>query len=156
MMVGAAFAALATAGAVWAQTTLVSNTFTDNETWAVAVGGPGGPSTFINLGAVRNTQGIVQSTLAAPFQMPNNKSDICITAQPASAANVTLPAAPTDGMIFEAINCTTSAFVTNVFSIVPSGSQTLLGGNIALTTLAAGASRELRYVLATNTWYPIR
>jgi hypothetical protein len=59
-------------------------------------------------------------------------------------------------MIVQVVNGTTSNFATNVFSIVPASGQTLTGGNIALTTLAAGASRELRYVAATTTWYPMR
>lgn len=156
LLAGVALATLAFAsGFVWGQTTIVPTALSDNETWQVG-NGAGGPSYFVTSGIMRNSVGVVLSTLAAPLAFPNGKGNLCITAQPAAAANITLPTTPTDGQIFEAINCTASNFATNAFSIVPSGSQTLLGGNIALTTLAAGASRELRYVLSTNTWYPLR
>lgn len=158
-MVGAALAALTfTAGALWAQQ-LVPTSFNGSESWSVALQGPGGTSEFVNTSMVRNSTGVLLSTLAAPLTLPSNPASVanlCITAQPASGANITLPAVPFDGQIFEAINCTTGAFATNVFSIVPAAGQTLLGGNIALTTLAAGTSRELRYALSTNTWYPLR
>ena len=153
LLAGAALFALA-GYAVGQQ--LAPTSFSGNESWVVAVQGPGGTSEFVTTGIMQNSQGIVTQTLAAPFTMSSNQADLCITAQPASGANITLPASPFNGQIFEVINCTASAFATNVFSIVPNTGQTLLGGNIALTTLAAGASRELRYVLSTNTWYPLR
>jgi hypothetical protein len=105
---------------------------------------------------MNSTQSVATNTGAAAFTMTNQQSDIILTAQPAAAANITLPATPYNGQIVEVINGTTSAFATNVFSIVPNTGQTISGGNIALTTLAAGASKELRYVAATTTWYPVR
>lgn len=154
-MVGAAIAALAFTTGVVAQQ-ITSLTLSGNEAIVAAQGGPGGSSIFVTTAQLRNTTGVTLSTLAAPLTLTPLTADLCITAQPASAANITLPATPFDGEIFEVINCTTSAFATNVFSVAPNTGQTLLGGNIALTTLAAGASKELRYVLSTTTWYPMR
>ena len=155
MLVGVALATLAFAA--WGQVTgLLPTSFNGNESWQVALQGPGGTSEYVTTGIMQNSQGIATSTLAAPLTMSASTADLCITAQPAGSANVTLPANPFNGQIVEVINCTTSNFAVNVFSIVPNTGQTLLGGNIPLTTLAAGASRELRYVLSTNTWYPLR
>jgi hypothetical protein len=105
---------------------------------------------------LNNTQGVALNTGASAFTVGPTVSDIILTAQPVAAANISTPILPLNGQILEVINGTTSAFATNVFSIIPSGSQTIQGGSIALTTLGAGASRELRYVLSTNTWYPVR
>lgn len=156
MVVGALVALTFASGVVAQITGLLPTSYSGNEVWSIAIGGPGGPSTFASTASMRNSTGVQLATLAAPLAVPSTTANVCITAQPAGAANLTLPTPAFDGQIFEAINCTTGAFATNVFSIVPAAGQTLLGGNIALTTLAAGASRELRYVLSTNTWYPLR
>lgn len=138
---------------------LAPGSFTGTETWVVALGGPGGTSEFVNTAMMRNTQGILTFAGGSAITMNNNSADVCLTAQPAAAANITLPPNPFDGQVVEVINCTTSNFATNVFSILANSggaNATLLGGSIALTTLGAGASRELRYSLVTNTWYTLR
>jgi len=153
-LAGAVIAALASAAS--AQPVTIFN-LTGNECWN-AGNGPGGPSAgFVCAYATRGTIGTVLNNGANPVTMNMNQSNLVLTAQPAAAANITLPPSPVpDGMVVEIINGTTGAFATNVFSIVPNTGQTLLGGNIALTTLAAGASKELRYSVTTNTWYPVR
>lgn len=154
LLAGAALAAL-TVGYAWGQS-IVPGQLSGNECWNAGQG-PGGPSTgFVCTFMMNSTQSVTLSTGAAPQTMTNQQSDIIFTAQPAAAANVTLPAAPYNGQIVEVVNGTVSNFATNVFSIVPNTGQTLVGGNIALTTLAAGASKELRYVASTNSWYPLR
>ena len=129
---------------------------TGQECWNAGQGSGGPSAGYLCTFMVQNSQGVLTTALTAPMTMSQSASDIIITAQPAAAANITLPPSPLNGQIVEVVNGTTAAFATNVFSIVPSGSQTIVGGNIALTTLAAGASKELRYVQATNTWYPLR
>jgi hypothetical protein len=135
---------------------VTQNTLTGNECWSAGQG-PGGPSTFICSGLVTSSQTVITSTMAASLAIPNNVADLIITAQPANSTTITLPASPVaNGAIVEVVNGTISNFVTNVCTIQPAAGQTLVGGNVAITTLAAGASREFRYVLATNSWYPLR
>ena len=157
MLSGAVIAALGgLAGYGWAQTIAVFNA-TGNECWNASAGGPGGPSAgYICTFLTRNSEGTSTSTGAAAQTLTYQTSSLILTAQPASGANITLPSPAPDGMVVEVINGTTGAFSANVFSVVPNSGQTLVGGNVALTTLAAGTSREFRFVAATNTWYPIR
>ena len=161
LLAGAALlAALAFGAGALAQTTgLFPTSFTGNETWSVALNGPGSQSEYVTSAMVRNTQGVTTNALTGAITLGNLQADLIITAQPASGANISLPPSPFDGQIVEVVNGTASAFATNVFSIIANSNganATLVGGSIALTTLAAGASKELRYVLSTNSWYPLR
>lgn len=154
LLLGAALAALS--GSAWAQS-IVPGQLSGQECWNAGQG-PGGPSIgFLCTFMLNGTQGVSTTTGAANFTLTNQQSDIIFTAQPA-AITITLPAVPYNGQIVEFINGTTSAFVTNVITVQPNTGQTLTGGNITLTTLAAGASRELRYVGQTGAgiWYPVR
>jgi len=129
---------------------------TGNEVVSMAIGGPGGPSIFVSTGMLRNSTGYTTTTVTTGVTIPNNTNRYIITAQP-SAATITLPISPVfDGSMIEVVNGTASAFSTNVVNIAPNTGQTLVGGNIAITTLAAGASVELIYSLSNNTWYRVR
>src|SRR3974390_987285 len=112
-LAGVVIAASAFAAGVLAQP-IVSQNLTGNECWNAGQG-PGGPSTgFVCAYVVRNTTGIGISTGAATQTITNLQSDIILTAQPASGANITLPASPVpDGFMVEIINGTTAAFATN-------------------------------------------
>jgi hypothetical protein len=135
--------------------TIVPGQLSGNECWNAGQG-PGGPSTgFLCTFMLNSTQTVTATAGATSFTLTNQQSDIIFTAQPA-AITITLPAAPYNGQIVEFINGTVSNFVTNVITVQPNTGQTLVGGNITLTTLAAGASRELRYVSSTTSWYPVR
>jgi hypothetical protein len=140
---------------VWAQP-VGQSTLSGNECWNAGQG-PGGPSTgFVCAYMTRNSQGIFPTPgSVGSFTMTPQQSDVVFTAQPI-AQTITLTPTPIDGQIVEFVNGTVAAFVTNVITVAPSAGQTLVGGNITLTTLAAGASRELRYSAATNSWYPLR
>lgn len=152
-LLGAVIAALA--GYALAQT-VGQNNLSGNECWNAGQG-PGGPSTgFVCSNMLQSSQSVATNTGASSFTIGNNVATTIITAQPATGT-ITLPASPViNGAIVEVVNGTTSAFATNVVNVVPNTGQTLNGGNVAITTLAAKASVEFRYVLSNNTWYQIR
>jgi hypothetical protein len=152
---GAALAALT--GLAIAQP-LNSLTLTGNEAWSIAVGGPGGPSIFTTVSQIRNTTGYVTiagASVTGTVTIPVNVNRYIITTQP-SVATIQLPSAPFDGQMAEVVNGTASAFSTNAVTLNPNTGQTLIGGNITLTTLAAGSSVEVQYSLANTTWYRLR
>jgi hypothetical protein len=151
----AVLAALATAAVIGQP--LTPTTLTGNEAIVAATGGPGGPSTFVTVNQLRNATGYVATaTCCATVTIPNTVSRFIITAQPA-AGTLSLPASPVfDGSIIEVINGTASAFATNAVTVNPNTGQTLVGGNITITTLGAGASIEVTYSLSNNTWYRVR
>jgi len=152
--VGAAVAAL-TAAIVYGQQ-LVPTTLTGNEVATFAIGGPGGPSTFVSVAQLRNSTGYILNAVTASLTIPNNTNRFIITAQPA-VATILLPVSPVfDGSMIEVINGMAAAFVTNAVTIQPNTGQTLVGGNVTITTLAAGASVEFQYSLSNNTWYRLR
>jgi hypothetical protein len=153
LVAGVVFAALA--GIAIGQQ-LTTTGFNGNETWTVAVGGPGGGSQFVTMGQVRNSTGYTLNPVVGSLTIPNNTNRFIVTAQPA-VATISLPLSPVfDGQMIEVVNGTASAFAANAVTLQPNTGQTLIGGNVTLTTLGAGASIEVQYSLSNNTWYRIR
>lgn len=135
---------------------LVSTTLTGNEVLTAGLGGPGGEALFVPVSQLRNADGYVLATVSGSLTIPSNTRRYIITAQPA-VATISLPASPVfDGSAIEVVNGTAAAFATNAVTINPNTGQTLIGGNIPITTLAAGASVEVQYSLSNNTWYRLR
>ena len=135
---------------------IISQTLTGNEALRLQQGGPGGEGFYGTVAQMRNGAGYTLATVTGSTTIPNNTSRYIITAQPA-VATISLPASPVlDGSIVEVVNGTASAFATNAVTINPNTGQTLIGGNITITTLAAGASVEVQYSLSNNTWYRLR
>lgn len=155
LLAGAVIAALAFTGFLWAQT-VTQTVLSGNECWNAGQG-PGGPSAgFVCVNVVNSVQPIGTNSGAASFTIPNNVATTVLTAQPA-VSTITLPPLPvSNGAIVEIVNGTASAFATNVVTVAPNSGQTLLGGNITITTLAAHASVEFRFNLANTTWYQLR
>lgn len=155
LLVGAAIAALAFGGGLLAQG-VVQSTLTGSECWNAGQG-PGGPTAgFVCSNLVTSVQAVATNSGAASFTIGNNVATTILTAQPA-VSTITLPASPvSNGAIAEIVNGTASAFSTNAVTVAPNSGQTLLGGNITITTLAAHASVEFRYNLANTTWYQLR
>jgi hypothetical protein len=119
-------------------------------------GQPAATQATITLNNARATASYVTTTVTGNVTIPPLVSRYIITAQP-SAATISLPASPVpDGDMVEIVNGTASAFATNTVTLAPNTGQTLVGGSITLTTLGAGASVELQYSLANNTWYRLR
>src|SRR5262249_15294267 len=88
--------------------------------------------------------------------IPNNTNRYILTAQP-TAGTLFLPASPVfDGSMIEVANGTAAAFSTNAVTVNPNTGQTLVGGNVTITTLGAGSSNEFQYSLSNNTWYRLR
>lgn len=152
LLAGAVIAALAVGA--YAQSGLIFNTLTGNETWVASVGGPQGSSFYLSTGQVMNSQGIVTSALTSgSLTMPNTAADLITTAAVSGALTVTAPANPWNGEIFELINGSGSANTATVTFTAASG-QTVNSGAVA--TQAATSSAEWRYVVATTTWYRLR
>jgi hypothetical protein len=156
-LIGGAFGLLLIGAAALAQNTVFVQSLTGNEVFQGS-SGAGGSSFWVPGGLLRNTRSIaLNGSTVGSVQLTQNQSMYMINAQPASALTLTLPTAPVpDGYIQEFANGTTSAFATQVITIQPASGQTLNGGNVTATTLAAKASLEFRYVLSNNTWYQIR
>ena len=155
--IGGAFGLLLAAGMALAQNTTFFQSLTGNEVLEAA-SNAGGSSAYVGVNTIRNTQGLsLNGTQTGVVQLTTAQTRYIINSQPASALTLTLPASPVpDGQIQEIINGTTSAFAVQAITITPASGQTLVGGNVSATTLAAKSSIEFRYSLSNNTWYQVR
>jgi hypothetical protein len=142
------------AGYVFGQA-ITSRTLTGNESWSVAIGGPGGSSIFTTIAQARNAQGVTTTaTTSGTLVLTTATATLISTAAAAGAMVVDLPPTPFDGEIFEWVNGSGSAFTTGNTVATTDGS-TIQGSNATLA-LAAAASIEFRYSIGTNTWYKLR
>lgn len=149
---GVALAALGTALAVGQQ--LTPSGLSGNETWSVATGGPGGPSTFITTNHVRNTQSYtVTSQATGAITATPNVVGYIFTAALTGAVTLTAPASPYDGQKIAVSNGTGAAFTQTVTLTAATG-QTVVGG--ACATDPAGATCAWIYTAAAQTWYRIQ
>jgi hypothetical protein len=154
LLAGAVIAAFAS-GWAFGQA-LTSRSLTGLETWAVAIGGPQGPSQFVTSAQFRNSQGVTTTaaTTGTLSTLTSTTATLISTAAAGGAMVVNLPALPFDGEIFEWVNGAAGAFTTGNTVATTDGS-TIQGSN-ATGALAAASSIEFRYVLSTNTWYKLR
>jgi hypothetical protein len=82
--------------------------------------------------------------------------NLVITAQPL-AATITLPPNPVqDGAIVGACNPTATPFATNVVTLAANTGQTVSGGAVALTTLAANTCVYVQFNRPNTTWFRIQ
>ena len=133
-----------------------------NECWNAGEG-PGGPSQFLCADVLRNSWQIVATTIsasatfgAATLGQLRYGGNLVLTAQPL-AATLTLPPNPVpDGTLAGVCNPTAAAFSTNVVTLAPNTGQTLTGGNIALTTLAATTCVRVQFNRPNTTWFRIQ
>lgn len=133
---------------------LMPTSFTGNETLNVAIGGPGGTGTIINIAQLRNaTAATLTATATGTFAATNLMNRIYFTAALSGAVSVTTPTNPYDGEMLEIVNGFGTAF-TQTITLTASSGQTVNGG--AVPTLAATASAEWQYVASTTTWYRLR
>lgn len=153
LLAGAVIAALAFSSGLFAQS-LTSRTLTGLEAWSVGTGGPGGPSIFVTAAQIRNSQGTATTALTTGTLSTLTTSTASLISTAASVSlTVNLPATPYDGEIFEWVNGSAGAFTAGTIAVTDGST---IQGSSAAGTLAAGASIEFRYVLATNTWYKLR
>lgn len=140
----------------------VQDNLSGNETWSAGQGA-GGPGAYITSGMVRGgTQGGLvviggSFTIGATASTTgmSEGGTIILAAQPA-AATITLPPNPvTNGAIISICNSTAAPFATNVTTLAPNTGQTLSGGNITLTTLAALTCVKVQFNRGNTTWYRI-
>lgn len=142
-------------GISWGQGQLISTTLNGNETWVMALGGPGGPSLFTNSAQMRNSQGVsVIAATSGSVQLGNNIGDIIFGATVSGALTVSSPSIPWDGEIFEIINGSGSNNTATVTFTAQNASQTVVAGGVA--TLANQSSAEWRYSQASATWFRLR
>lgn len=134
-----------------------------NECWNAGQG-PGGPSQWLCSDVLRNSRQIVATTIAASATFGTTAAlaalryggNLVITAQPL-AATLTLPPNPVqDGAIAGVCNPTAGAFATNVVTLAPNTGQTLTGGNITLTTLAATTCVYVQFNRPNTTWFRLQ
>lgn len=138
---------------------IVQDNLSGNEAWSAGQG-PGGPGAYITSNLVRNSGAIVAATITTNATLGGGAlapliegGTLIITAQP-SAATITLPPNPfTNGGIVYVCNPTAAAFATNVVTLAANTGQTVSGGAIALTTLAANTCVRVQFNRATTTWY---
>lgn len=148
------------AGYAVSQSGLISTTLTGNETWQIAIGGPGGPGIFTNAAQMRNTTGYAYVTAINGTVNANTLANRYIFVS-ALTGNVTLntPTSPYDGEMIEVVNGTASNFASNIV-LTASAGQTVNSGTA--TNLATAASQEYQYVATTvsnivvNTWFRLR
>jgi hypothetical protein len=137
------------------QSTLISTTLNGNETWVVALGGPGGPSLFTNSAQMRTSQGVsVIAATSGSVQLGNNIADIIFGATVSGALTVSSPSIPWDGEIFEMINGSGSNNTATATFAGFNASQTVVAGGVA--ALANQSSAEWRYSQASATWFRLR
>jgi hypothetical protein len=110
---------------------------------------------FITTAQSRNSQGVLNTAqTTGTLVTTTNTATLISTTAAAGTLVVDLPPLPFDGEIFEWANGTAGAFTTGNTVAVTDGS-TIVGSN-ATGALAASASIEFRYILATNSWYKVR
>ncbi len=158
--------ALALIGGFIAPASAQSVGYTDlsgNECWNAGQG-PGGPSQFLCSDVLRNSRQIVATTIAASATFGTTAAlsqlrwggNLVITAQPL-AATLTLPPNPVpDGAIAGVCNPTAGAFATNVVTLAANTNQTLTGGAVTLTTLAATTCVYVQFNRSNTTWFRIQ
>jgi hypothetical protein len=148
---GAAIAALATY-AVAQQIT--SQTLTGNEVLTVAQGGPGGSSLFVPVSQMRNATALktFSGAGAQTYTALSTDSTLYWVGAAPTTWTVTTPAVPWDG---EILTLATDTLLTTLVTLTANTGQTL---NTAFTsqTIAAKASVEFQYSVATSKWYQMR
>jgi predicted acylesterase/phospholipase RssA len=152
-LVAGAVLALAFIGGLWAQTSLTNRSMSGNEVVSMAQGGPGGPSLFVAASQLRNATGMTTTALTSGTLVLNNTTGTLVSTAASASLAVTLPPLPWDGEIFEWVNGSGAAFTGATVTV--SDGATLVN-NASFATLAAGASVEFRYALATTSWYRVR
>jgi hypothetical protein len=153
--VGAVIPALALGCLALAQP-LANRNLSGNEVIVAAQGGPGGPSIFVPTSQLRGgSNPTTTATTSGTLSTITNTTGLLIsTAAAGGAMIVNLPANPYDGQAFVWVNGAAGAFTTGNTVATTDGS-TIVGSN-ATGALAAGASVQYVYVLATNSWYKAR
>jgi hypothetical protein len=123
-------------------------------------GGLGGGQAQININQVRNSTGYQLVTGAATVTTVGTTSvDNLIgtgTFSGSPSWTVTMPASAFDGELFSIISTTGASVPT--LTVNAAAGQTILGGNLAASTLisTAPASLEWQFSTATSTWYRVR
>jgi hypothetical protein len=128
------------------------------EAWSCGTGGPGGPSVFCTTNLLRNTTGYQLLAAASGTIQPTvSVNTLAVNAQPAASTAFQTPPSPVpDGSLFQVCNVTASAWATNASTLAAATGQTINGGTITTTTLAAHTCVELLYQLSSTTWFQIR
>ena len=119
---------------------------------------PGGMEAWGTVNDLRNTTG--KTVVAAATGTITQTADTNLYLVNAQPANPTVFQTPSgvvpDGALFSVCNVTASPWATNTSSVQPASGQTIQGGNITTTTLAANTCVSIVYQLSTTTWYRIR
>jgi hypothetical protein len=156
LLAGAALAALAFTGLLWAQTSTIVQNLTGNElvTIQTGSGGPGGSSFFTTLNAIRNASGYiavgaggtVNTTIPATASMVIGTGAI-------TTWNITFPTAPYDGQIIQ-VACPAGGATVAMTATLPSG-VAIVGTAFTACTAGGAATGEWVYSTSANSWYRV-
>lgn len=150
MVVGAL---VALAGAATAQP-VVQNQVSGNETWSVGQG-PGGPSSFLNIGGASNRAAITTVSATSPVNTTMTQAQstlVWISSGAPAQWNVRLPSPAYDGQI---VTIASGVTITNGLSVTAGTGQTL-NGTFTAQSISTTASAEFQFVNSLLKWYRIR
>ena len=134
---------------------LVQQALSGNEVVSVAIGGPGGPSTFTSIAALRGSAGYTAVATGGTVNqtVPNTSSKIVVTGA-ITTLNLTMPTVPYDGQTV-AINCPGGTITTVAVTYTPG---TLSGTAYTACTAGGTAAQGAMWIYSASntTWNRIQ
>lgn len=150
MVVGALLALTVAAAAQ----PVVQNQVSGNETWSVGQG-PGGPSSFLNIGGASNRTAITGISATSPITTTMTQAQstlIWISSGAPAQWNVVLPRPAYDGQI---VTVGSGITITSGVSVTSQAGHTM---NVSATaqSISSTASLEFQYMNSNAKWYRLR
>lgn len=133
---------------------VVQNQVSGNETWSVGQG-PGGPSSFLNIGATSNRAAITTVSATSPVTTTMTRAQstvLWISTGAPGQWNVVLPSPAYDGQI---VTVASGVAITAGVSVTAGSGQTLNATYVA-QSISSTASAEFQFVNSLLKWYRIR
>lgn len=133
---------------------VVQNQVSGNETWSVGQG-PGGPSSFLNIGATSNRAAITTVSATSPVTTTMTRAQstvIWISTGAPAQWNIVLPSPAYDGQI---VTVASGIPITSGVSVTAGTGQTLNNTFVA-QTISQTSSAEFQFVNSLLKWYRIR
>ena len=133
---------------------VVQNQVSGNETWSVGQG-PGGPSSFLNIGATSNRSAITTVSATSPVTTTMTQAQstvIWISTGAPGQWNVVLPSPAYDGQI---VTIATGVLLTSKVSATAGSGQTLNATFVA-QTISSTAPARFQFVNSLLKWFRIQ
>lgn len=133
---------------------VVQNQVSGNETWSVGQG-PGGPSSFLNIGATSNRAAITGVSATSPVTTTMTRAQstlVWISSGAPAQWNVVLPRPAYDGQI---VTVASGIPITSGVSVTSQAGHTM---NVSATaqSISSTASLEFQFLNSNSRWYRIR